>query len=148
MFVEILEQNNISVMTSEEAFGGIILSVTKDDILKTIQLLKAEKYDMFISVGAVDCGENFELVYNLYSTSLSKKIIVKTSVSRQRPELQSVSSLYSTANWHERECFDLMGVSFLNHPDLKRILMPADWIGHPLRKDYKLEDERLSWNKR
>lgn len=125
-----------------------ILSVSKEEIYNTLKAQKEQGFDMLLSVMAVDCGENFELVYDLYSTSSKAKLVVKTPVPRQRPEVQSMCSLYSSANWHERECFDLMGVEFAQHPNMKRILMPADWVGHPLRKDYKVEDERLSWNKR
>ena len=62
--------------------------------------------------------------------------------------MKSVFSVWITADWHERECFDLMGITFENHPSLKRILMPDSWEGYPLRKDYVQDDKRLTWNQR
>lgn len=149
--LEFLSQNNINAKISEDTFGCEILSVDRVDIYKTIEILKIGKdasYNMLTSVTAVDTTENFELIYNLYSTYFAKKIMVKTVLDRLNPQVDSVCGLFSSANWHERECYDLMGINFSNHPDLKRILMPKDWIGHPLRKDYENTDERLSWNNR
>jgi NADH-quinone oxidoreductase subunit C len=62
--------------------------------------------------------------------------MIKVTVAREKPELDSVSHIWRTANWQEREIFDMYGIQFRNHPDLRRILMPADWEGYPLRKDY------------
>ena len=71
------------------------------------------------------------------STRFGHTFAVKLLLDRVRPEVESVSPIWPTADWHEREAFDLMGVSFLNHPNAFRILMPDDWVGHPLRKDYR-----------
>jgi NADH-quinone oxidoreductase subunit C len=70
------------------------------------------------------------------STALGHAFAVKVVLDRAHPQVESVGDLWPAAQWHEREAFDLMGVTFLHHPDLSRILMPEDWIGHPLRKDY------------
>jgi NADH-quinone oxidoreductase subunit C len=88
---------------------------------------------------------HLEVVYHLSSISTRQMLVLKVKLPRwkddqegQLPELDSVSSLWSTADWHEREVFDLCGVKFTGHPNLRRILCPEDWIGHPLRKDYEM----------
>ncbi len=76
--------------------------------------------------------------YHLHSIELGHKVNLKVSVSVDNPNVESVESIWRTADWHEREAYDMFGIVFLNHPDLRRILMPEDWeAGHPLRKDYK-----------
>jgi NADH-quinone oxidoreductase subunit C len=75
--------------------------------------------------------------YHLYSTILKHKVVLTTSASSDNPEVESVTNIWAAANWHEREAYDMFGLKFLNHPDLTRILMPYDWEGYPLRKDYE-----------
>jgi NADH-quinone oxidoreductase subunit C len=83
-------------------------------------------------------GGTLSVFYHLESTSLKHKVTIKVSVPRETPELESVAEVWRHADWHEREAYDLVGFNFLNHPDLRRILMPYDWdAGYPLRKDYK-----------
>jgi len=82
-------------------------------------------------------GGTLSVWYHLESIELKHKITLKVSTERENPEVASVAEIWRSADWHEREAFDLYGISFLNHPDLRRILMPYDWeAGHPLRKDY------------
>ena len=88
---------------------------------------------------------HLEVVYHLWSlqhkTSLVLKVLLprwKNNVPGELPEVPTVSGVWSTANWHEREVYDLSGVMFTDHPDLRRILCPEDWVGHPLRKDYEM----------
>jgi len=83
-------------------------------------------------------GGTLSVFYHLESTSLKHKVTLKVSVPRENPDLESVAEIWRCADWHEREAYDLYGFNFLNHPDLRRILMPYDWdAGYPLRKDYK-----------
>ncbi len=83
-------------------------------------------------------GGTLSVWYHLESIELKHKITLKVSTERENPEVASVAEIWRSADWHEREAFDLYGINFLNHPDLRRILMPYDWeAGHPLRKDYK-----------
>ncbi len=83
-------------------------------------------------------GGTLSVYYHLYSIKYKHKITLKTSTSREEPRVESVESVWKTANWHEREAYDMFGIIFNNHPDLRRILMPYDWeAGYPLRKDYK-----------
>lgn len=100
-------------------------------------------FDMLSCVTGVDNGPDantIDVVYNLYSIPFDHHLMIKVTVPRDKPEVESVCSIWRTANWHEREIYDLFGVQFLNHPDLRRILLPADWEGHPMRKDYKHQE--------
>jgi len=88
-----------------------------------------------------------EIVYNLYSISRNERVRLKVSLA-EGASVESVTAVWPTANWMEREVYDLFGVTFKNHPDLRRILLPPDWEGHPLRKDYPLEFIENEWTKR
>lgn len=85
-------------------------------------------------------GGKLGVVYHLSSTKLQHKIVLKVEVPADNAHVQSVESVWKTANWHEREAYDMIGLIFDGHPDLRRILMPDDWEGHPLRKDYKVPE--------
>jgi len=95
-------------------------------------------FDWLSCLTAVDYPANHQLcaVYDLRSTGRGHRFAVKVFVSREQPTIASVADLWPAANWHEREAFDLFGIVFDGHPDLRRILLPDDWEGHPLRKDY------------
>lgn len=83
-------------------------------------------------------GGTLSVVYHLESTSLKHKLTLSVTVNKEQPDVNSVAEIWKSSDWHEREAYDLIGINFLNHPDLRRILMPYDWeAGHPLRKDYK-----------
>lgn len=97
-------------------------------------------FDMLSCITVVDNGPEtgtLELVYNLYSIPFDHQLALKVILPRNQAEIDSVEAIWKTANWHEREAFDMFGIRFSGHPDLRRILMPADWEGHPLRKDYQ-----------
>ena len=84
--------------------------------------------------------DNLAVVYHLYSYALNQKLVVKVLVPKSNPVVPTVSDVWATANWHEREAFDMFGMTFEGHPDLRRILCPEDWDGFPLRKDYKVQE--------
>ena len=93
----------------------------------------------------VDWEPHLEVVYHISSVTHKHSLVLKINLPRwkddqegQLPEVPSVASVWSTANWHEREVFDLSGINFTGHPDLRRILCPEDWVGYPLRKDYEM----------
>lgn len=96
-------------------------------------------FDMLSCLTGIDNGpeSNMEVVYNLYSIPFDHHLMIKVETGRDKPEVPSVSAIWKTALWHEREAYDLLGINFTGHPDLRRILLPEDWEGHPLRKDYK-----------
>ena len=100
-------------------------------------------FDVLSCITPVDNGAvigTIDVIYNLYSIPFNHHIALKISTPRDYPEVDSVQDIWKTANWHEREAWDMFGISFKGHPDLRRILLPADWEGHPLRKDYKQQD--------
>ena len=100
-------------------------------------------FDMLSCITVIDNGPdagNLDIVYNLYSIPFNHHFALKITLPRDKAEVDSVEEIWKTANWHEREAFDMFGVVFKGHPDLRRILLPADWEGHPLRKDYKHQE--------
>lgn len=100
-------------------------------------------FDMLSCLTAIDNGAavgTMDVVYNLYSIPFNHHIALKVVLPRQNAELDSIQDIWKTANWHEREAWDMFGIKFKGHPDLRRILMPADWEGHPLLKDYKQQE--------
>lgn len=101
-------------------------------------------FDQLSNLTALDNGPqggSMEVIYQLYSIPYQHSLTLTIKLSRPElpalPSVPSLSSIWYTANWHEREAYDLMGIHFEGHPDLRRVLLPADWEGHPLRKDYK-----------
>lgn len=150
-FQEFFNRHEINIIEQKDAAGNDILLVNQDDLLKVCELLKNDRvahFEILLAVMGLDCSDHFELLYSFYSVKNNKKLFLKTVLQKENPCIESLCELYSSANWHERECFDLLGIEFLNHPKMERILLPKDWIGHPLRKNYKEDDERLSWNRR
>jgi NADH-quinone oxidoreductase subunit C len=100
-------------------------------------------FDMLSCVTGIDNGPEsgtMEVVYNLYSIPFNHHAALKVILPRENPTIDSVIEIWKTANWHERELFDMYGIKINGHPDLRRILMPADWDGYPLRKDYKQQE--------
>ncbi len=100
-------------------------------------------FDSLSCVTAIDLGPEvgqMEVIYTLYSIPFHLTLHLKVLIDRDKPEVPSLSGIWKTADWHEREAFDLLGVQFVGHPNLSRILLPADWQGHPLRKDYVEQD--------
>lgn len=97
------------------------------------------RFDYLQNVTAVDWPKRnvIELVYHLFSYAHLHSLAVKADLPRDNPLIPSVTDLWPSADWNEREQFDLLGVGFSNHPDLRRLLMPDDWVGYPMRKDYK-----------
>jgi len=98
-------------------------------------------FDSLICLSGVDWEEKFQMVYHLHSLPHGHRLVLKADLGRENPELPSVSGVWRAANWHERETYDLFGITFSGHPDLERLFMPEDWVGHPLRKDYEEPEE-------
>ncbi len=125
--------------------GDATIVLTPAALPKVMQLLKNDDrflFEMLTDLTAVDyMGRNprFDVVYHLLSLRLGKRLRIKVAVGGQNPEVESVSSLWGCANWLEREVWDMFGIRFRGHPDLKRILLYEEFQGHPLRKDYPIQ---------
>lgn len=117
---------------------GNAVIVPKDSLLETAQYLKNGPlaFDNLHCITAIDRRERIELVYTLYSIREHRGITLKIYLTLEDLNVPSLAAVWKSANWLEREAYDLFGVIFLNHPDLRRILNPYDWKGYPLRKDY------------
>ena len=126
----------------------MIIWVKKEDIYSCLEELKGLSYDVLTEMSAMDYVEKrggFEIFYQLLSMDKKRRIRVKTFLKKEE-QIQSVSMLFSSANWSEREMYDMFGILPQNHPYPKRILMPDDWVGHPLLKSYPLQgDEAAQW---
>ncbi|HEY3248742.1 MAG TPA: NADH-quinone oxidoreductase subunit C [bacterium] len=119
--------------------------VPKDQLLEVCRTLATDpefglSYLSFVSgIDRPEAGD-IEVLYHLYSLERRDELVLKVRVKRDQASVPSVTSIWNGANWHEREAYDLLGITFEGHPDLRRIMMTEDWIGHPLRKDYVYED--------
>ena len=115
------------------------LDISIEDYFQKVEELKNDGYEMMVDLTAIDWFRKkeprFEVVVNFLSVSKNKRISIKVKLNDELT-IPSITSLYPSANFYEREVFDMFGINFENHPDLTRILMPDDWVGHPLRKDY------------
>ncbi len=108
------------------------------ELLKTLDSLA---FDCLSDETCVDRKDNLEVVYQLFSYRHNHSVALKVILDRENPKVQTVEGIWPVANWLEREVYDLFGVNYTGHSDLRRIMMPDDWVGHPLRKDYKEEEE-------
>lgn len=125
----------------EEKGLGFTLNADRKELLKVATGLQEAGFDLLLFVTGVDYPDTVKLVYRLYSSTKRISLFVKSEVPKSDPTIDSLTSLWPNANWHERETYDLFGVEFKGHPKMKRIFMPDDWVGYPLRKDYS--DDRM-----
>jgi NADH-quinone oxidoreductase subunit C len=139
-----LLQLRFSGMILESTDGGLHphVHIKPEGLLPVCRFLKdgpTLRFDLLRCISTVDWPQKngIEISYDLMSILFSHTFAVKLALDRAQAEVESVTSVWPAAEWHEREAFDLMGVLFRNHPDARRILLPDDWSGHPLRKDYR-----------
>ena len=127
------------------AHDEITVAATRDILIPLLRFLKEREefaFDFLTDLCGVDylpASPRFQIVYHLYSLKHKHRLRVKVAVEENDPVVDSCISLWAGADWHERECFDLFGIIFKGHPNLQRILLPTDFVGHPLRKDFPLE---------
>jgi NADH-quinone oxidoreductase subunit C len=119
--------------------------VVQPDKTKEITLFLRDdagmQFDYLMCLSGVDYNNGkLGIVYHLFSMVHRHKIVLKAFCTKEKPHIPSVSSVWGTANWHEREAYDMYGIIIDEHPDLRRILLPHDWEGHPLRKDYRVPE--------
>jgi len=136
-----------AITGGKHEFGEWTLEVAPSKIVSVCGFLKYDqKFVRLSTVTAVDrypAEPRFELVYHLYSIEGNQWLRLKCRAHATDPVIESVTSVWRSANWYEREVFDLFGIRFVNHPDLRRIMMPEGWEGHPLRKDYPVTGSRV-----
>ena len=159
---KVQEQYPDAILEISDARGELTITVRKDGIYELMEFLKNDSeltYNFLADVTAVDYSlmedalmkydyARFVVVYHLLSTEKKERLRVKVPVHEKELSIPSMTSIWKVANWLEREAYDMFGITFENHPDLRRILMPDDYEGHPLRKDYPLRGrgERETFN--
>ena len=155
MSEEVLQK---AVAAVEERFGAdtkvfrdqISLIVPPESILDACRALKDEfEFNILIGQSAVDYwpeeDPRFHIIYLLLSLETKERIRLRVPLSGVRPSLPTLEGIYANANWYERELWDMFGIHFEGHSDLRRLIMPYDWEGHPLRKDYPLGYEEVQF---
>lgn len=166
-WVELNPDDHPEMRLLQEKFSGAVISsrlfrgektviVKKDSIVGILHALRNDpvtNYNYLSDITALDRLEfmaddeiRFEVIYNLYSMGTFGRFRVKAQVDEDDPTIDTVESVFPNANWMEREVYDLFGITFNNHSDLRRILMPDDWVGHPLRKDFPLGGEEVEFS--
>lgn len=126
-----------SVVETAEVGGVLCVKLQASAVAGVCEMLKGELgFDYLADITAVDWQDRIEVVYQMTALASNEKLTLKVDLNREKPEVGSVTGVWQGANYMEREVFDLMGVVFTGHPDLRRILLPEDWEGYPLRKDY------------
>lgn len=132
----------------------IIDAQHQHDVCEFIHAHEKMYFDQLSCLTGLDNGPEsgtMEVIYNLYSIPYDLHLMLKVSLDRNHAEIETVSDIWKTADWHEREAYDLLGIKFNNHQDLRRILLPDDWEGFPLRKDYveqeKYHEVVVKWEK-
>lgn len=139
----IISSWNEQLVFSEEASEFLNVTVPKENLLEICTKLKETgelDFDYLFCLTGIDYGEELGVIYHLESISKKHCIVVKVSTSdREKPVLDTVSNIWRTAEFHEMEVYDFLGINFTNHPNMKRLFLPPEWVGFPLRKDY--EDE-------
>ncbi len=136
-----------AIVNGQHTRGELALEIAPEQIIPALRYFKTQgRYERLSAVTAVDwypVEPRFELVYLLHSLARNTRLRLTARVSGTAAEIDSATAVWISANWYEREIFDLFGVRFRNHPDLRRIMLPDDWEGHPLRKDYPKTGSRV-----
>ncbi len=141
--IQLFSAEEVSEIPNSTPFGVVLKSEVLLSVCEQLHQNPATYFDMLSCITGIDNGAEagtMEVIYHLYSIPFNQSLALKVILPRENPEVESVNSIWKSANWLEREVYDMFGIVFKNHPDLRRILMPADWKGFPLRKDYKHEE--------
>ena len=141
----ILAWNPEALTDAKFDFNELTLTIAPEQIRAACFTLQAAGYNFFEDMTAVDwfpASPRFQLSYHLVSFSFKERIRLRVLLDDASPAVESITPVWAGANYYEREVFDLFGIRFEEHPNLRRIMMPDDWQGHPLRKDYPVEGYR------
>ena len=146
--VDLASRFGDAITSGHDEHAELTLFVAPASIVDVCRFLKDERqFNRLSGITGVDwwpAEPRFEVVYLLHSIPRNERLRLKCRVG-ENDEIDSVTSVWRAANWYERETFDLFGVRFRNHPNLERIMMPVDWQGHPLRKDYPVHGHKYSY---
>lgn len=146
--LELKERFPGRVTATSTYLGQNFIVTTPEGAVPVLEYLKLEAdFDYLVDVTAVDWpkrAERFDLVYVVYSFARNERVRIKTAIALGY-QPQTAVDVHLTANWLEREVFDMFGIEFAGHPDMRRILMPEEWEGHPLRKDYSIIQQDQRW---
>jgi NADH-quinone oxidoreductase subunit C len=126
-------------------FNELTLTIAPEEIRAACAALKSAGYNFFEDMTAVDwfpASPRFQLSYHLVSLAIKERIRLRVLLEDATPAVESITQVWAGADYYEREVFDLFGIRFEQHPNLRRIMMPDEWVGHPLRKDYPVEGYR------
>ena len=140
-----LKSNPKALTDARFDFGELTLTISPSEIRSACLTAQAAGYNFFEDLTAVDwfpASPRFQLSYHLLSHALKDRIRLRVLLDEADPSIDSIVPIWPGANFYEREVFDLFGIRFADHPDLRRIMLPDDWKGHPLRKDYPVEGYR------
>ncbi len=132
-----------AVLESTDIGGTLNIKLRPSWVLPVCEMLQSNPnmaFDYLADIAAVDWQDRIEVIYRLTALARNEKVVLRADLDRDQAEVDSVTSVWKGADFQEREVYDLMGVTFTGHPDLRRILLPDDWEGHPLRKDYVIPD--------
>ena len=131
----------IPAATTDESSEWLIINIKPDEVLTTAEILRNKSelnFDYLFCQTCVDWKTHLTMVYHLESTQYRHQVVMKVQLDRNKPEIETVSHIWRTAEFHEREVYEMFGVNFLNHPDLRLLILPEGWEGrNPLRKDFE-----------
>lgn len=140
------ENRGLEFFAQTEVGGDPFIKVPGEALVDVATFVKQDPrldFKLCHCVSSVDYGDHLTSVIHLYSLKERHKLVLKTECPKENPVIPSVSHVWRAADWHEREAYDMMGIIYEGHPNLKRILLSEDWEGHPLRKDYPLPDDSM-----
>jgi len=141
----ILAWNGEALTDAQFAFGELSLTIAAEKIREACAVVQAAGYDFFEDMTAIDWFPNsprFQLSYHILSLKFLERVRLRVMLEEDEPSVDSITPVWTGANFFEREVFDLFGIRFAGHPDLRRIMLPEDWKGYPMRKDYPVEGYR------
>ena len=137
--------NSAALVEARFDFGELTLTIAPDQIRAAAAAVQAAGYNFFEDMTAVDwypSAPRFQLSYHILSHAFKERIRLRVLLDEVDPSVESITAVWAGANYYEREVFDLFGIRFEGHPNLRRIMLPDEWKGHPLRKDYPVEGYR------
>ena len=152
-FGKFLHEHDIPSKRLPDSLGVETIEIEGEHLHRAMKQLRngvETELNLLLSVAGVDSPETFDSVYHLWSYTNTNELVVKVRVPKSSieegklPLVPSITPIWETANWHERETYDLVGIRYVGHPYLRRILNPWDWEGHPLRRDYKQPIDALN----